>query len=270
MKKLIGYCGLDCQKCDAYIATQTNDQALREKTAKLWSKLNNVEITPEMINCDGCRTHGRKTPYCEKFCQIKICAQAKKMETCGSCSQIDSCQKVAMIFSNNSEARNNLQVTINNSEKQIEFHIASADEIEDLMNVRLEMLKVVNNLPEDYQFDKTVVECSRKYFLEGNQTTILAKDGKKIIGCASICYITVMPTCDHPTGKRAHLMNVYTNKNYKRSGIGKTMVSTLIEEAGKKGCSEISLDATSEGRLLYEKLGFISNEEGMILRIENA
>ena len=131
------------------------------------------------------------------------------------------------------------KIKINNSEKQIEFYIAT-------------------------------VECSRKYFLEGNQTTIFAKDGKKIIGCASICYITVMPTCDHPTGKRAHLMNVYTNKNYKRLGIGKTMVSTLIEEACKKGCSEISLDATTEGRLLYEKLGFISNEEGMILRIENA
>ena len=34
MKQLIAYCGLDCEKCDAYIATQNNDQALREKTAR--------------------------------------------------------------------------------------------------------------------------------------------------------------------------------------------------------------------------------------------
>ena len=51
MKDGIGYCGLDCEKCDAYIATINDDQALREKTAKLWAELNNVSILPEHINC---------------------------------------------------------------------------------------------------------------------------------------------------------------------------------------------------------------------------
>ena len=41
MREMIGYCGLDCEKCDAYIATVNDDQALREKTAKLWAELNN-------------------------------------------------------------------------------------------------------------------------------------------------------------------------------------------------------------------------------------
>ena len=52
MKEMIGYCGLDCEKCDAYLATIHGDQALREKTAKLWAKLNNAPILPEHINCD--------------------------------------------------------------------------------------------------------------------------------------------------------------------------------------------------------------------------
>lgn len=51
--QLIGCCGLDCEKCDARVATVTNDNALREKTAALWTKLNGVTITPEMINCTG-------------------------------------------------------------------------------------------------------------------------------------------------------------------------------------------------------------------------
>ena len=51
--QLIGCCGLDCEKCDARIATLTNDNALREKTAALWTKLNGVTILPEMINCTG-------------------------------------------------------------------------------------------------------------------------------------------------------------------------------------------------------------------------
>ena len=48
MKDMIGYCGLDCEKCDAYIATVNDDQALREKTAKLWAELNNAPILPEL------------------------------------------------------------------------------------------------------------------------------------------------------------------------------------------------------------------------------
>ena len=35
MGDMIAYCGLDCEKCDAYLATIHDDQALREKTAKL-------------------------------------------------------------------------------------------------------------------------------------------------------------------------------------------------------------------------------------------
>lgn len=31
MKKMIAYCGLDCEKCDAYIATINDDQKLRKK-----------------------------------------------------------------------------------------------------------------------------------------------------------------------------------------------------------------------------------------------
>ena len=59
MDKLTACCGLDCEKCDARTATLTNDDGLRERTAALWSKLNGVTITPEMINCTGCRTLGR-------------------------------------------------------------------------------------------------------------------------------------------------------------------------------------------------------------------
>ena len=34
MKDMIGYCGLDCEKCDAYRATINDDQALREENSE--------------------------------------------------------------------------------------------------------------------------------------------------------------------------------------------------------------------------------------------
>jgi len=109
MKRLIAICGLDCEKCDAYIATKNNDQSLREKTAKLWSKLNHTSILPEHINCEGCRMNGAKTVFCSSLCEIRKCAVAKKMDTCGGCPEKDSCPKVTAIWQNNPTAKENLQ-----------------------------------------------------------------------------------------------------------------------------------------------------------------
>ena len=106
--KYIAYCGLNCETCEARTATVNNDDALREKVAKHWSELNGVEITPEMINCTGCRIEGAKTPYCESLCPIRQCAQERKVDTCGSCKNVKTCDKVGMILDNNEEAKRNL------------------------------------------------------------------------------------------------------------------------------------------------------------------
>lgn len=74
-----------------------------------------------------------------------------------------------------------------------------------------------------------------------------------------------MPTFEHPTGKRAHLMNVYVRAAARRRGIGTAMVARLIEEARSRGATEISLDATEDGRALYESLGFRESGEAMRL-----
>lgn len=109
MKKMIAYCGLDCEKCDAYIATVRNDQELREKTAKAWAELNQVPILPEHINCQGCRTKGIKTVFCDRLCEIRQCALKKGVETCGNCGELEKCQIVGMILAGNPEARKNLK-----------------------------------------------------------------------------------------------------------------------------------------------------------------
>ena len=110
MKQLIAICGLDCEKCDAFIATKNDDQALREKTARLWSELNNAPILPEHINCDGCRIiNGRKTVFCDRLCPIRQCALNKGYETCGVCSEKDTCPKVSTIWQHNPKAKKNLK-----------------------------------------------------------------------------------------------------------------------------------------------------------------
>lgn len=109
MKDRIAYCGLDCEQCDAYLATVNDDQALREKTAKLWAELNQAPILPEHINCEGCRADGMKTVYCDSLCSIRQCALKKGVTTCGDCRELENCQTVRMITANNPAALKRLR-----------------------------------------------------------------------------------------------------------------------------------------------------------------
>lgn len=149
----------------------------------------------------------------------------------------------------------------------MEYKIATKEDIATLMNIRLEMLRKVNGLPEDYAFSEKLVASSKRYFQEGNQTTCIALENGRAIACASMSYIEIMPTFSHPTGKRAHLMNVYTNEDYRRQGIARKLVRMLVEEAREKGVTEISLDATDSGRPLYESLGFSASDECMVMNL---
>ncbi|MEA5073639.1 MAG: DUF3795 domain-containing protein [Eubacterium aggregans] len=109
MRDLIACCGLDCEKCDAYLATIRNDDALRKKTARQWAELNHAPITPEMINCLGCRANGVKTPYCDSLCEIRKCTLKKGLSTCGSCPHLENCQIVGEVLKNSDDALQNLK-----------------------------------------------------------------------------------------------------------------------------------------------------------------
>jgi GNAT superfamily N-acetyltransferase len=149
----------------------------------------------------------------------------------------------------------------------IQIKKTTNEELNNLMSLRLEMLRVVNGLSSDAPFSQELVSCSEKYFTSGDQTTVLAYDGDIPVGCASISYITIMPTYSHPTGKRAHLMNVYVKKEYRGNGTARAMVQFLIDEAKMRKVTEISLDATEMGRPLYKALGFVANADGMVMNI---
>ena len=91
MEKLIACCGLDCATCDARKATVTDDNELRAKTAEIWKAQFSTDITPEMINCTGCREEGVKFAHCAE-CEIRNCVQSKGFQTCADCENLENCE----------------------------------------------------------------------------------------------------------------------------------------------------------------------------------
>ena len=109
MKKLISCCGLNCATCEAHIATINNDDELRKATAEKWKTFYNVpDMSPEMINCTGCRNEGVKIGHWS-MCQVRLCVEGKGCKTCGECSMMDTCNLVSGIHKSVPEAVLNLR-----------------------------------------------------------------------------------------------------------------------------------------------------------------
>ncbi|MDD5090230.1 MAG: DUF3795 domain-containing protein [Candidatus Wallbacteria bacterium] len=89
------YCGLECETCEAFLATKKNDNTLRSETANKWSAQFHADIRPEHINCKG---NGRKFSHWNE-CKIRQCNQSKKLENCGCCDQYP-CKDISFAVDN--------------------------------------------------------------------------------------------------------------------------------------------------------------------------
>lgn len=103
MSEMIAYCGLDCSKCDAFIATQAGNIAQKEKIAERWSRELNMEFTSEDITCDGCKSE-RLSRWCQNVCKVRPCAVGNGVSTCANCNAY-ACENLNEILSDEPEAK---------------------------------------------------------------------------------------------------------------------------------------------------------------------
>ncbi len=154
-----------------------------------------------------------------------------------------------------------------------EIRVLPADEslLEAALDIRMDCLRDVEGLPRSHAFPEKLIAATREFLRMADQTTLLAFDGAHPVACATLCCKTCIPTPGHPTGRRAHLMNVYTAPGYRRQGLASRLVLALHGEAARRGVTEITLDATDAGRPLCAALGYLPSDECMVFDMkENA
>jgi len=81
---MIACCGLNCSRCEAYLATQEDNDDTRKETALKWSKRYGTEIRPDQINCHGCKSEETRFYHCD-VCDIRRCCVSKEVDHCGVC-----------------------------------------------------------------------------------------------------------------------------------------------------------------------------------------
>ena len=158
---------------------------------------------------------------------------------------------------------------INMNESIFEYRKATIEDIDELVRTRITVLCAANKLSDEV--DMSVVEKeSNAYYkrtLEtGEHIAYLVYDNGLFIGAGGVSFYQVMPTYHNPSGKKAYIMNMYTNPQYRRRGIAFHTLDLLVRDAREQGISQIALEATDMGRPLYEKYGFVKMEDEMELK----
>ncbi len=91
-------------------------------------------------------------------------------------------------------------------------------------------------------------------------------DGSPPVAGAGVQFRSLLP---RPTvagdglllGREGLILNVYTVPNWRRQGIAKQLMETIVAWAGEVGIVRLVLAASSAGRPLYEKIGFVATRE---------
>ncbi len=102
MDRIVACCGLECSKCDAYVATVNNDDELRKRTAESWSNMFNSDIRTKDINCLGCGSNVLFS-HCHE-CDIRKCNNDRSQENCSKCADY-GCSRIDGFFKMVPEAK---------------------------------------------------------------------------------------------------------------------------------------------------------------------
>ncbi len=134
--------------------------------------------------------------------------------------------------------------------------LRKATSLDELMKWREEVIKNVFGITPDAE----LLDANREYFAihvpEGSHVALVAEEDGEDCGCGAVCFTDEMPSPDNPSGRCGYLMNIYVREAFRNKGIAHHIVSALIEEAKKRGCGKIYLEATEDGKPVYYSLGF--------------
>lgn len=62
-------------------------------------------------------------------------------------------------------------------------------------------------------------------------------------------------------GRQATIVNVFTDPEWRKHGVATLLLKEIIKWSGTQTLDRFVLHASEEGRAIYEKLGFVSNNE---------
>jgi GNAT superfamily N-acetyltransferase len=111
-----------------------------------------------------------------------------------------------------------------------------------------------------------MVEVARPWLeralANGSYRHWLAVDGSGLIAGGGGVLLGPWPANPKdPCTERAVILNVYTEAEFRKRGIARLVIVTILAWIRERGLRAVNLHSSAEGRRLYEKLGFTATNE---------
>ena len=144
----------------------------------------------------------------------------------------------------------------------IEYRKLEQKDLDEFIRIRINQLRE-EGATEDIDLKPALMDYYNRHLSDGTFVSYLAVDGDKIVGTSGMSFVEKPPYFSCPSGKLGLLSSMYTDKDYRRQGIAKKLLSLVVEEARAYGCGTVQITASDMGVLLYTDFGFVKNENFM-------
>ena len=132
------------------------------------------------------------------------------------------------------------------------------NDLDEFIRLRINQLRE-EGATEDIDLKPALVDYYNRHLSDGTFVSYLAVDGDKIVGTSGMSFVEKPPYFGCPSGKIGLLSSMYTDKDYRRQGIAKKLLSLVVEAARDYGCGTVQITASDMGVLLYTDFGFVKN-----------
>jgi ribosomal protein S18 acetylase RimI-like enzyme len=112
-------------------------------------------------------------------------------------------------------------------------------------------------LRENSDEHRATLEELQQITSDANVALIVAKDGERIVGMATLYMITKF------SKRTGHIEDVVVDDGYRGQGLGRAIMEQVIQTAREEGVRAVHLTSRPErvaGNTLYQKLGFKRKE----------
>ena len=148
----------------------------------------------------------------------------------------------------------------------IEYRMMTAGDIDEYVALRIRQLRV-EGATEDIDLAPALRDYYVRHLSDGTFAAWLAVEGGRIVGTSGMSFAEKPPWFSCPTGRIGLLSSMYTLPEYRRRGIGRALLSRVVDEARQRGCGSVWITASDMGVLLYTDFGFEKNGNFMQYRL---
>ena len=149
---------------------------------------------------------------------------------------------------------------------EIAFRVATEQDIALLCEMRKTQL-IHEGIAATVDMDGELTAYFMEFLKTGQLYEVLGIAQGGVVAAGAVCFYTYPPSYTNKTGKIAYITNMFTAPEYRGQGLATRILALLEAEVARRGVTVMRLGASRLGRPVYEKFGFVQDNEWMSKRL---